>query len=139
VMLLGGHLVLTLHAVRPATVYNGRRRQSRGRRVFRPHVQAHSRQRDGDLGGVLGESAALLGVAAFRQCAAERVSTSYLLDSIAAVVVGGTSLFGGRGGNSATPSSAWFVLGVLNNGLDHVNNRQFSEDIDPWPDPARRA
>jgi len=40
----------------------------------------------------------------FRQRQPERVR-HYLLDSISAVVVGGTSLFGGQGG-SRTPSSA---------------------------------
>src|SRR5262249_15689786 len=49
---------------------------------------------------------------------------TYLLDSIAAVVVGGTSLFGGRGGIGNTIVGL-FVLGVLNNGLDHVNIDSF--------------
>lgn len=47
--------------------------------------------------------------------------TDYLLDSISAVVVGGTSLFGGQGGIGNTIIGL-FVLGVLNNGLDHMNN-----------------
>jgi ribose transport system permease protein len=47
-----------------------------------------------------------------------------LLDSIAAVVVGGTSLFGGRGGIGNTIIGL-LVLGVLNNGLDHVNIDSF--------------
>jgi ribose transport system permease protein len=49
---------------------------------------------------------------------------NHLLDSIAAVVVGGTSLFGGRGGIGNTIVGL-FVLGVLNNGLDHVNIDSF--------------
>ena len=48
----------------------------------------------------------------------------YLLDAIAAVVVGGTSLFGGRGGIPNTIIGL-FVLGVLNNGLDHVDIDSF--------------
>ena len=51
-------------------------------------------------------------------------STRYLLDAIAAVVVGGTSLFGGRGGIGNTIVGL-FVLGVLNNGLDHVEIDSF--------------
>ncbi len=50
--------------------------------------------------------------------------TDYLLDSIAAVVVGGTSLFGGQGGIGNTIVGL-FILGVLNNGLDHVNIDSF--------------
>lgn len=48
----------------------------------------------------------------------------YLLDSIAAVVVGGTSLFGGQGGIGNTIVGLC-ILGVLNNGLDHVNIDSF--------------
>ena len=39
-------------------------------------------------------------------------------------MVGGTSLFGGRGGIGNTIVGL-FVLGVLNNGLDHVNIDSF--------------
>ena len=49
---------------------------------------------------------------------------TYLLDSISAVVVGGTSLFGGQGGIGNTIIGL-FVLGVLNNGLDHINIDSF--------------
>jgi ribose transport system permease protein len=49
---------------------------------------------------------------------------TYLLDAIAAVVVGGTSLFGGRGGIVNTIIGL-LVLGVLNNGLDHVQIDSF--------------
>lgn len=44
---------------------------------------------------------------------------SFLLSSISAVVVGGTSLFGGQGGIGNTVIGL-FVLTVLNNGLDHT-------------------
>jgi len=65
----------------------------------------------------------MLGVAHFGSAQQNEFDT-YLLDSIAAVVVGGTSLFGGVAA-SAIPLSACFVLGVLNNGLDHVNIDSF--------------
>ena len=40
------------------------------------------------------------------------------------MVVGGTSLFGGQGGIGNTLIGL-FILGVLNNGLDHVNIDSF--------------
>lgn len=45
-----------------------------------------------------------------------KVGTMYELDAIAAVVVGGTSLMGGRGGVWGTVLGA-LIIGVLNNGL----------------------
>ncbi|MFI5016017.1 MAG: ABC transporter permease [Hyphomicrobiales bacterium] len=63
--------------------------------------------------------AGMLGVAHFGSAQQNEFDT-YLLDAIAAVVVGGTSLFGGRGGIGNTIVGL-FVLGVLNNGLDHVH------------------
>src|SRR6266699_835654 len=65
----------------------------------------------------------MLGVAHFGSAQQNEFDT-YLLDSIAAVVVGGTSLFGGRGGIGNTIVGL-FVLGVLHNGLDHVNIDSF--------------
>ena len=67
--------------------------------------------------------AGMLGVAYFGS-AQQNEFDSYLLDSISAVVVGGTSLFGGQGGIGNTVIGL-FVLGVLNNGLDHVNIDSF--------------
>jgi ribose transport system permease protein len=67
--------------------------------------------------------AGMLGVAYFGS-AQQNEFDSYLLDSIAAVVVGGTSLFGGQGGIGSTIIGL-FVLGVLNNGLDHINIDSF--------------
>jgi len=67
--------------------------------------------------------AGMLGVAHFGS-AQQNEFDSYLLDGIAAVVVGGTSLFGGRGGIGNTIIGL-FVLGVLNNGLDHINTDSF--------------
>ena len=60
--------------------------------------------------------AGMLGVAYFGSAQQNEFDT-FLLDAIAAVVVGGTSLFGGRGGIGNTIVGL-FVLGVLNNGLD---------------------
>ena len=65
----------------------------------------------------------MLGVAHFGS-AQQNEFDGYLLDAIAAVVVGGTSLFGGRGGIGNTIIGL-FVLGVLNNGLDHVEIDSF--------------
>ena len=67
--------------------------------------------------------AGMLGVAHFGSAQQEEFDT-YLLDSISAVVVGGTSLFGGQGGIGNTIIGL-FVLGVLNNGLDHIRIDSF--------------
>jgi ribose transport system permease protein len=75
------------------------------------------------IGAVCSGIAGMLGVAYFGS-AQQNEFTPYLLDAIAAVVVGGTSLFGGRGGIGNTIVGL-FVLGVLNNGLDHLQ-------IDPF-------
>jgi ribose transport system permease protein len=67
--------------------------------------------------------AGMLGVAYFGS-AQQNEFDDFLLDSISAVVVGGTSLFGGQGGIGNTIIGL-FVLGVLNNGLDHVQIDSF--------------
>ncbi len=67
--------------------------------------------------------AGMLGVAYFGS-AQQNEFDAYLLDAIAAVVLGGTSLFGGRGGIPYTIIGL-LVLGVLNNGLDHVDIDSF--------------
>src|SRR5260370_25107009 len=67
--------------------------------------------------------AGMLGVAYFGSAQQEEFD-SYLLDSISAVFVGGTSLFGGQGGIGNTIIGL-FVLGILNNGLDHVRIDSF--------------
>jgi ribose transport system permease protein len=64
-----------------------------------------------------------VGVAYFGSAQQNEFDT-FLLDAIAAVVVGGTSLFGGRGGIGNTIVGL-FVLGVLNNGLDYVKIDSF--------------
>jgi ribose transport system permease protein len=75
------------------------------------------------IGAVCSGVAGMFGVAYFGS-AQQNEFTPFLLDAISAVVVGGTSLFGGRGGIGNTIVGL-FVLGVLNNGLDHVQ-------IDPF-------
>jgi ribose transport system permease protein len=50
------------------------------------------------------------------------------LDAIAAVVVGGTSLFGGRGSIWGTLAGAFFI-GVLNNGLNLYNVSSYDQMI----------
>jgi len=67
--------------------------------------------------------AGMLGVAHFGS-AQQQEFDNYLLDAISAVVVGGTSLFGGQGGIGNTIVGL-FILGVLNNGLDHINIDSF--------------
>ena len=120
VMLLAGHLVLTYTRF--------------GRYVYMVGGNREAAEYSGlnvklILGSVMVISAVcsgiggMLGVAHFGSAQQNEFDT-YLLDSIAAVVVGGTSLFGGRGGIGNTVVGL-FVLGVLNNGLDHVNIDSF--------------
>jgi ribose transport system permease protein len=119
-MLLGGHLVLTYTRF--------------GRYIYMVGGNREAAEYSGlnvklILGSVMVISAicsgigGMLGVAHFGSAQQNEFDT-YLLDSIAAVVVGGTSLFGGRGGIGNTIVGL-FVLGVLNNGLDHVNIDSF--------------
>ncbi len=75
------------------------------------------------ISGVCSGVAGMLGVAHFGS-AQQNEFDGYLLDAIAAVVVGGTSLFGGRGGIGNTIVGL-LILGVLNNGLDHVEIDSF--------------
>ena len=120
IMLLAGHLVLTYTRF--------------GRYVYMVGGNREAAEYSGlnvklILGAVMIISAVcsgiggMLGVAHFGSAQQNEFDT-YLLDSIAAVVVGGTSLFGGRGGIGNTIVGL-FVLGVLNNGLDHVNIDSF--------------
>jgi ribose transport system permease protein len=75
------------------------------------------------ISGFCSGVAGMLGVAYFGSAQQNEFDT-YLLDSISAVVVGGTSLFGGQGGIGNTLIGL-FVLGILNNGLDHINIDSF--------------
>jgi ribose transport system permease protein len=67
------------------------------------------------LAGGLAGAAGLL-VAARLDSATPTAGVSYELDSIAAVVIGGTSLSGGRGSVLGTALGC-LIIGVLNNGL----------------------
>ena len=120
VMLLAGHLVLTYTRF--------------GRYIYMVGGNREAAEYSGlnvklILGSVMVIAAVcagiggMLGVAHFGSAQQNEFDT-YLLDLIAAVVVGGTSLFGGRGGIGNTVVGL-FVLGVLNNGLDHVNIDSF--------------
>jgi len=66
-----------------------------------------------------GATAGLAGVLVASRLGAgyPRAGEFYELDAIAAVVVGGTSLFGGRGSIWGTLAGAFFI-GILNNGLN---------------------
>jgi len=66
-------------------------------------------------GGALAGMAGLL-VTARLDSATPNAGLSYELDSIAAVVIGGTSLNGGRGTLMGTVLGC-LIIGVLNNGL----------------------
>jgi ribose transport system permease protein len=52
----------------------------------------------------------------------------YELDAVAAVVVGGTSLFGGRGSIWGTLAGAFFI-GILNNGLNLYEVQEYDQRI----------
>ncbi|MBQ1221310.1 MAG: ribose ABC transporter permease, partial [Alistipes sp.] len=54
--------------------------------------------------------------------------TGYELDSIAAVVIGGTSLNGGKGSIWGTVIGA-LIIGVLNNGLVLMNVSPFWQQV----------
>ncbi len=68
---------------------------------------------------ISGLTAGLAGVLVASRLSAgyPRAGEFYELDAIAAVVVGGTSLFGGRGSLWGTLAGAFFI-GILNNGLN---------------------
>ena len=57
-----------------------------------------------------------------------RAGELYELDAVAAVVVGGTSLFGGRGSVWGTLGGAFFI-GILNNGLNLYNVSPYDQMI----------
>jgi len=57
-----------------------------------------------------------------------RAGELYELDAVAAVVVGGTSLFGGRGSIWGTLAGAFFI-GILNNGLNLYNVSAYDQMI----------
>ena len=77
-----------------------------------------------------GISGALAGVvlAAMLGAAAPDAAGRHLLTIITAIILGGTSLFGGRGGVWGT-LLAVLILGALNNGLTLLNVSSFWQDV----------
>jgi ribose transport system permease protein len=120
VMLLAGHVVLTYTRFGRYVYMVGGNREAAEYSGLNVNLILSSVM---VIAAVCAGIGGMLGVAHFGSAQQNEFDT-YLLDSIAAVVVGGTSLFGGRGGIGNTIVGL-FVLGVLNNGLDHVNIDSF--------------
>ncbi len=79
------------------------------------------------LGGVLAAVGGLM-VTSRLDSAQPNAGTGYELDSIAAVVIGGTSLSGGKGSIGGTVLGA-IIIGVLNNGLVLLNVSPFWQQV----------
>ncbi|MGK9230459.1 ABC transporter permease [Inquilinus limosus] len=79
------------------------------------------------LSGVSGAVAGLV-LAAMLGAAAPDAAGKHLLTVIAAIILGGTSLFGGRGSVWGT-LLAVLILGTLNNGLTLLNVSSFWQDV----------
>jgi len=79
------------------------------------------------LGGALAGVAGLI-VTARLDSAQPNAGLGYELDSIAAVVIGGTSLSGGRGSVGGTVLGC-LIIGVLNNGLFLLNVSPFWQQV----------
>lgn len=79
------------------------------------------------LAGILSGIGGLL-VTARLDSAQPNAGTGYELDSIAAVVIGGTSLSGGKGSIMGTIIGA-LIIGVLNNGLVLLNVSPFWQQV----------
>jgi ribose transport system permease protein len=79
------------------------------------------------LGGALSGVAGLI-VTARLDSAQPNAGLGYELDSIAAVVIGGTSLSGGRGSVGGTVLGC-LIIGVLNNGLFLLNVSPFWQQV----------
>ncbi len=79
------------------------------------------------LGGALAAIAGLI-VTARLDAADPKAGLGYELDSIAAVVIGGTSLAGGRGSILGTVLGC-LIIGVLNNGLFLLNVSPFWQQV----------
>jgi ribose transport system permease protein len=77
--------------------------------------------------GVAGAVAGII-VAAMLGAAAPNAVGGHLLTVIAAIILGGTSLFGGRGSVWGT-LLAVLILGTLNNGLTLLNVSSFWQDV----------
>ncbi len=120
VILLAGHIVLTYTRFgRYVYMVGGNREAAEYSGINVKLILASVMVISAVCSGIAG----MLGVAHFGSAQQDEFDT-YLLDSISAVVVGGTSLFGGQGGIGNTIVGL-LVLGVLNNGLDHVRIDSF--------------
>jgi ribose transport system permease protein len=120
VILLAGHIVLTYTRFgRYVYMTGGNREAAEYSGINTKAIIASVMVISAVCSGIGG----MLGVAHFGSAQQDEFD-NYLLDSISAVVVGGTSLFGGQGGIGNTIVGL-FVLGVLNNGLDHVRIDSF--------------
>ncbi|HEV2479455.1 MAG TPA: ribose ABC transporter permease [Puia sp.] len=79
------------------------------------------------IGGILAAVGGIM-VTSRLDSAQPNAGTNYELDSIAAVVIGGTSLSGGRGTIMGTVLGA-IIIGVLNNGLVLLNVSPFWQQV----------
>lgn len=79
------------------------------------------------LSGISGAAAGII-LAAMLGAAAPNAASQHLLTIIAAIILGGTSLFGGRGSVWGT-LIAVLILGTLNNGLTLMNVSSFWQDV----------
>jgi ribose transport system permease protein len=79
------------------------------------------------LGAALAATGAVI-VTSRLDSAQPNAGTSYELDAIAAVVIGGTSLNGGKGSVWGTVIGA-VIIGVLNNGLVLLNVSPFWQQV----------
>jgi ribose transport system permease protein len=80
--------------------------------------------------GIAGALAAVVGIMVTSRLdsAQPNAGTGYELDAIAAVVIGGTSLSGGKGSIGGTVMGA-VIIGVLNNGLVLLNVSPFWQQV----------
>ncbi|QND18524.1 ABC transporter permease (plasmid) [Rhizobium leguminosarum bv. trifolii] len=79
------------------------------------------------VSGLSGAAAGII-LAAMLGAAAPNAAGQHLLTIIAAIILGGTSLFGGRGSVWGT-LIAVLILGTLNNGLTLMNVSSFWQDV----------
>ncbi|MFS8148901.1 ABC transporter permease [Rhizobium sp. BR 249] len=79
------------------------------------------------VSGISGAAAGIV-LAAMLGAAAPNAARQHLLTIIAAIILGGTSLFGGRGSVWGT-LIAVLILGTLNNGLTLMNVSSFWQDV----------
>jgi ribose transport system permease protein len=125
VALVGAFVIVTRRTVFGRHIYavGGNEQAARlaGLRVNRIKLAVYT------LGGVLSAVAGLL-VTARLDSAQPNAGLGYELDSIAAVVIGGTSLSGGRGSVWGTVLGC-LIIGVLNNGLFLLNVSPFWQQV----------